>query len=62
MAKKSTHGGKRKGAGRKPSGDPKIAVFMYLAESVINSVGGREAAKIIGEKAVLKRSLLQNKS
>ncbi len=40
MAKKKiTHGGKRKTAGRKPIADKKIAVTIYVRESLINSIG-----------------------
>ena len=40
MAKKKiTHGGKRKSAGRKPVDDKKIAIKIYVGESLINSIG-----------------------
>jgi len=39
MAKKKTHGGKRKSAGRKPVDDKKIAVTLYVKESVIETMG-----------------------
>lgn len=40
MAKKKiTHGGKRKSAGRKPIDDKKIAVTIYVKESVIEALG-----------------------
>ena len=42
MAKKLTHGGARKGAGRKPVPDPKIQVIFYIEESIINAMGGIE--------------------
>jgi DNA modification methylase len=40
MAKrKITQGGQRKSAGRKPIDDKKIAVTIYVRESLINSIG-----------------------
>lgn len=37
--KKITHGGQRKSAGRKPVTDKKIAVTIYVKESVIETLG-----------------------
>lgn len=45
MAKKSTHGGPRKGAGRKPTADPKLAITIYVEESIVKANGGVEEAK-----------------
>lgn len=39
------HGGKRKGAGRKPVTDKKEAIFVYIKGSVIKKNGGKEAVK-----------------
>lgn len=38
--KKDKRGGKRPGAGRKPSTDKKIKVDLYIRQSKIDSVGG----------------------
>ena len=42
MAAKKSHGGPRKGAGRKPVDDPKIQVSLYIEESIIKAMGGVE--------------------
>lgn len=38
--KKKVIGGARKGAGRKPVADKKVAVTLYIQESIIQSFGG----------------------
>jgi len=38
-------GGKRKGAGRKPSLDKKQTVYMYIETSIINTLGGLESTQ-----------------
>ena len=38
-------GGKRKGAGRKPSPDKKQVVTNYIETSIINTLGGLESTK-----------------
>lgn len=38
-------GGKRKGAGRKPSPDKKQTVALYIETSIINALGGLENTK-----------------
>lgn len=38
--KKRTHGGPRKGSGRKPVADPKVMVALYVETSIIKSLGG----------------------
>lgn len=40
--KRQTHGGPRKGSGRKPVADPKIMVSLYIETSIINAMGGIE--------------------
>jgi len=40
MKKKKSHGGSRKGAGRKPVTDPKIGVTLYIEESIVKALGG----------------------
>ena len=45
MTKKRTHGGPRKGAGRKPVSDRKIQVSLYIEESIINAIGGIETLR-----------------
>ena len=43
---KEKRGGKRKGSGRKASDDPKQAVTIYVATSVIDSYGGKEEIRM----------------
>jgi hypothetical protein len=43
--KKQTHGGPRKGSGRKPVVDPKLMVALYVETSIINAMGGIEALR-----------------
>jgi len=38
-------GGKRNGAGRKPSSDKKQTVVLYIETSIINNLGGIENVK-----------------
>ncbi len=40
-----SHGGARKGAGRKPVADKKTAVTLYLEESIVQSLGGVEGVR-----------------
>ena len=40
-------GGKRKGAGRKPSPDKKQTVALYIETSIIKALGGLESTKEI---------------
>ena len=42
---KRSHGGLRKGAGRKPVSDPKIAVTIYVEESFVKEIVGVEEVK-----------------
>lgn len=43
--KEKLKGGVRKGAGRKPSGDPKQPVTMFVATSIIDALGGKEGVR-----------------
>lgn len=45
MKKEKTHGGARKGAGRKPAADPKVGITLYLEKSIVESLGGVEAIR-----------------
>jgi hypothetical protein len=40
-----SHGGKRKGAGRKPCTDKKETIILYIRQSKIESFGGKELLK-----------------
>ncbi len=40
------HGGKRKGAGRKPSSDKKQTICLYIETSIIDDLGGIDNAKL----------------
>jgi hypothetical protein len=43
--KKTKHGGKRKGAGRKHISDPKLLFSIRIKESVVKHFGGKENTK-----------------
>jgi hypothetical protein len=43
--KRRTHGGPRKGSGRKPVADPKVMVALYVETSIINAMGGIEEVR-----------------
>lgn len=43
--KKSTRGGVRPNAGRKPTGNRKLQISLYLEKSKINQLGGIETIK-----------------
>jgi hypothetical protein len=45
MKKEKTHGGTRKGAGRKPAADPKVGVTLYIENSIVETLGGVEAIR-----------------
>lgn len=45
MAKKS-HGGSRKGAGRKPVDDPKITLPIYPVKSAVDILGVERAKEV----------------
>lgn len=55
MAKKKSHGGPRKGSGRKPVDDLAVPITFYVKQSVLDKVG-KEAAKMIAIKAVNKEA------
>lgn len=50
-----THGGKRKGAGRKPVDDPKQQLTIYPRLSEVAAVGGIVAAKELAISAIVKK-------
>jgi hypothetical protein len=60
MAKK-VHGGARKGAGRKPVGDPKITLSIYPVKSAVEALGA-DKAKEIAINAIYKAAKKLNKS
>ncbi|MFN8142781.1 MAG: hypothetical protein U0073_00030 [Bacteroidia bacterium] len=45
MKKEKTHGGARKGAGRKPAADPKVGVTLYIESSIVDTLGGVESIR-----------------
>ena len=45
MEKSGQKGGKREGAGRKPSESPKIPLTIYLAVADIEYLGGRDKVR-----------------
>lgn len=47
MAKKLTHGGARKKAGRKPIEDKKQQVNLFIQTSLIEELGGKEAIQAL---------------
>lgn len=49
--KKSTHGGARKGAGRKPISNPRESMFIYPEAAWLEAVG-KDRAREVAEKAI----------
>ena len=45
VPKRTGRGGARKGSGRKPAVDPKVAVTIYVEGSIIKSLGGIEGVR-----------------
>jgi hypothetical protein len=45
--KEKKKGGRRSGAGRKPSADPKLPVTIFVETSIINSFGGKEGVQFV---------------
>ncbi len=43
--KRTGRGGARKGSGRKPAEDPKVAVTIYVEGSIVKSLGGIEGVR-----------------
>ncbi len=50
---KSKHGGKRSGAGRKPTLIKKMPLFIYPLEQDVNKIT-KETAKVVAEQAISK--------
>lgn len=50
--KEKPKGGPRKGAGRKPSSDPKLPVTLFVETSKINRFGGKEAVQLFCYNAI----------
>ena len=61
MKNKTTRGGARPGAGRKPVTEKKTAVFAYVLPSEVKTVGGKESAKAIAEQAIIRAAKKINK-
>ena len=61
MAKKS-HGGKRKGSGRKPVDDPKLTLSIYPLTSYVEAVGGQDEAKTIAVNAIERQAKKMKKT
>lgn len=51
-----THGGKRKGAGRKAVDDPKKQIAIYPYTSEVVAVGGIEVAKELAIRAIQRKA------
>lgn len=45
LTKRTGRGGPRKGAGRKPAADPKVAITIYVEGSVVQAMGGVAAVR-----------------
>lgn len=52
---KKNHGGKRNGAGRKPSARKKTALFLYIYDDTLTFLG-KDIAKEIGENAIYRKA------
>lgn len=52
MTKKATHGGKRLGAGRSKSDDPKIQTSLGLTQIVRDYLQSTESSSATAEKAI----------
>jgi len=44
---KSNRGGSRTGSGRKPASDPKIGLTIYIFQSEVDLLGGKEIARTL---------------
>ncbi len=55
MAKKPSHGGARKGAGRKPVADPKISITIYVEKSIVDANGDVEEVRELCYEFLKKR-------
>jgi hypothetical protein len=45
VTKQPGRGGARKGSGRKPAEDPKVAITIYVEGSLVTAMGGVEAVR-----------------
>jgi hypothetical protein len=50
MEKTETRGGKREGAGRKPSKDPLVPMYISLNTSVVDILGGKDKVRETAQK------------
>lgn len=53
MSKKKRRGGPRANAGRKPVSDKKVALYLYVPESIINGYGGADNARKAAENFLI---------
>ena len=62
MEKKETRGGKREGAGRKPSKDPLVPMYISLNTSVVETLGGKDKVRDTAQKHLNRRAKNLKKS
>lgn len=62
MEKVENRGGRREGAGRKPTENPLVPVYVSLKTSVVETLGGREEVRIIAQKYLNNKSKRIKKS
>ncbi len=53
---KKTQGGKRKGAGRKPLADKRVAIRFFPLQSEVDKCGGEDATKEVALRAVISKA------
>lgn len=50
MEKVENRGGRREGAGRKPTENPLVPVYVSIKTSVVETLGGRESVRVLATK------------
>jgi len=53
---KKKQGGKRKGAGRKPLADKRVAIRFFPLQSEVDKCGGEDSTKEIALRAVITKA------
>lgn len=56
MEKVENRGGRREGAGRKPTDNPLVPVYVSIKTSVVETLGGREEVRTIAQKYLNNKS------
>lgn len=57
--RKSHRGGARTGSGRKKVDDPKVGLTIYIAQSEVDLLGGKESARSLAVEALRTKAMMK---